>query len=89
MKKGDIVVAMTMAGEIIGKYVHEKDGAVTLEDPRVLMQGPEGQMGFAKGVCVAGKLDPRIITIANYVFVTEASDDFVSAWRQATSGLIV
>ena len=88
MKKGDIVVAMTMAGEIIGKYVHEKDGAVTLEDPRVLMQNEQG-MGFAKGVCVSGKLDPRIITVANYVFIAEVSDEFESAWRQATSGLIV
>lgn len=88
MKKGDIVVAMTMAGEIIGKYVNEKDGAITLEDPRTLLQSAEG-VGFAKGVCMSGKIDPKIITIANYVFVTEVNDDFEKAWRQATSGLIV
>jgi len=34
MKKGDVVVVMTMAGEIIGKYVHEKESGITLEDPR-------------------------------------------------------
>ena len=88
MKKGDIVVAMTMAGEIIGKYVNEKDGAITLEDPRTLIQTEEG-MGFAKGICVTGKLDPRIVTINNYVFITEVNEDIERAWRQATSGIIV
>lgn len=89
MKKGDVVVAMTMAGEIVGKYVNEKDGAVTLEDPRTLIQGPEGQVGFAKGVCMAGKLDPAIMSINSYVFVTPVSDEFEKAYRQATSGLII
>lgn len=89
MKKGDVVVAMTMAGEIVGKYVSERDGAVTLEDPRTLIQGPEGQVGFAKGVCMAGKLDPKIMSINSYVFVTPVSDDFEKAYRQATSGLII
>jgi len=88
MKKGDIVVAMTMAGEIIGRYVNEKDGAITLENPRTLVQSEQG-MGFAKGICVTGKLDPKIATIANYVFVTEVNAEIESAWRQATSGLIV
>jgi hypothetical protein len=88
MKKGDIVVAMTMAGEIVGKYINEKDGTVTLEDPRTLIQNEQG-MGFAKGLCMSGKLDPKIATISNYVFITEASDEFESAWRQATSGLII
>jgi len=88
MKKGDVVVAMTMAGEIIGKYVNEKDGAITLEDPRLLIQNEQG-MGFAKGVCVTGKLDPKIMNIASYIFVTEVNEDFEKAWRQATSGLIV
>ena len=88
MKKGDVVVAMTMAGEIVGKYVHEKDGAITLEEPRTLIQGQEG-VGFAKGLCMSGKLDPKIATINNYVFVTECNEDFEKAWRQATSGLII
>jgi len=89
MKKGDIVVAVTMAGEIVGKYVNDKDGAVTLEDPRTLIQGEGGNVGFAKGLCMSGKLDPRIATISSYVLITEASEDFEKAWRQATSGLIV
>lgn len=88
MKKGDIVVAMTMAGEIIGKLVTTGSGTVTLEDPRTLMQSEQG-VGFAKGVCMSGKLDPKIITISNYVFVTEVSDEFEKAWRQAVSGLVL
>ena len=88
MKKGDIVVAMTMAGEIVGKYVRESESGITLEEPRTLIQSEQG-MGFAKGLCMSGKLDPKIATIANYVFVTEVSEDFEKAWRQATSGLII
>jgi len=88
MKKGDIVVAMTMAGEIVGKYVKESESGITLEDPRTLIQSEQG-MGFAKGICVTGKLDPKIATICNYVFITEVNDDIARAWRQATSGLIV
>ena len=88
MKKGDVVVAMTMAGEIVGKYVRESESGITLEEPRTLIQGEQG-MGFAKGLCMSGKLDPKIATISNYVFVTECSDEFEKAWRQATSGLII
>ena len=88
MKKGDIVVAMTMAGEIVGKFVKESESGVILEDPRTLVQNEQG-VGFAKGLCMSGKLDPKIATISNYVFVTEVSDEFEKAWRQATSGLII
>lgn len=88
MKKGDIVVVMTMAGEIIGKLVNDRESGITLEDPRTLIQGQDG-VGFAKGVCMSGKLDPKIMTINNYVFVTEVNDDFEKAWRQATSGIII
>jgi len=88
MKKGDIVVAMTMAGEIVGKYVKESESGITLEDPRTLIQNEQG-MGFAKGLCMSGKLDPKTATIANYIFIVEANDEFERAWRQATSGLIV
>jgi len=88
MKKGDIVVVMTMAGEIIGKYVHEKESGITLEDPRTLMQSEQG-VGFAKGVCMAGKLDPKIMSINSYVFATPVSDEFEKAYRQAVSGLVL
>ena len=89
MKKGDVVVAMTMAGEIVGKYVRESESGVTLEDPRTLIQGEGGQVGFAKGVCMAGKLDPTIMHVASYVFVTPVSEEFEKAYRQATSGLVL
>ena len=88
MKKGDIVVAMTMAGEIVGKYVKESESGVTLEDPRTLIQNEEGK-GFAKGLCMSGKLDPKVATISSFVFIVECNEDFAKAWRQATSGLIL
>jgi hypothetical protein len=88
MKKGDVVVAVTMSGEIIGKYVNEKDGAITLEDPRTLLHDNQG-LGFAKGICVSGKLEPKIVTISNYVFLTEVNPEIERAWRQTTSGLVI
>lgn len=88
MKKGDIVVAMTMAGEIVGKYIKESESGVILENPRTLIQNEEG-MGFAKGLCMSGKIDPKIATISSFVFITECNEDFEKAWRQATSGLIL
>lgn len=88
MKKGDIIVAMTMAGEIIGKFVSEKEGSVTLEHPRTLVQSEQG-MGFAKGLCVSGKMEPTLAVINNYVFLVEANEQFESHWRQATSGIII
>ena len=88
MKKGDVVVVMTMAGEIIGKYIHEKESGITLQNPRTLMQSEQG-VGFAKGVCMSGKLDPKIMAISQYVFVTPVSDEFEKAYRQAVSGLVL
>lgn len=89
MKKGDVVVAMTMAGEIVGKLDTMGSGSVTLDDPRTLIQSADGQMGFAKGVCMAGQLDPKTMSINSYVFLTPVSEDFEKEYRKATSGLVL
>ena len=51
MNKNDIVSVVTVAGEFVGKFVSDVDGVIELDDPRMIVQGPEGQMGFAHGVC--------------------------------------
>lgn len=88
MQKGDVVTVYSLAGEIVGKYINGKDGEISLEDPRVLMQSEQG-LGFAKGVCVSGQLNTKKITISNYIFITPTNDEFVRAYHQAVSGLIV
>ena len=59
MKKDDVVSVITLAGEFVGKYQEMIDGQVSLKDPRMLVQGPEGQMGFAKGICSTGVEEPE------------------------------
>jgi len=88
MQKGDIVTVFSLAGEIVGKYINGKDGEISLEDPRVLMQNEQG-LGFAKGVCVSGQLQTRKITISNYVFITPTNEEFQKAYVQAVSGLVI
>ena len=88
MNKSQVVSVVTMAGEFIGKLNNTVDGAITLDDPRMLVYGESGNMGFARGVCMTGEDSPDVITIQNYVFYTATNDDVVKAYRQATSGLI-
>jgi hypothetical protein len=89
MKKGDVVSVVSIAGEYVGKYnTKSASGAITLDDPRMLVQQGEG-MGFAAGICVTGKMNPDEVTFAQYVFVTPVNDDIEKAYRQATSGLVL
>ena len=89
MKKGDVITVFSPAGEIVGKYVKEESGSITLEEPRLLMQNEQGSLGFAKGVCVSGQLKPQSLTINNYIFVTPSNDEFEKAYRRAITGLLV
>ena len=87
MKKGDIITVMTLTGEFVGKFV-SNDNGLELEDPRLVVQGPEGQMGFARGICQTGVENPTDIAFQQYLFVTSTNEDVQKAYRQATSGII-
>jgi hypothetical protein len=89
MKKNDVVSVVTMAGEFVGKYNNTGAGTITLDDPRMLIQDPNGNMGFAAGICVTGERDPNEVTFQNYVFVTSTNADIEKAYRAATSGLVL
>ena len=54
MKQGTVVSLVTLAGEYIGKWVKEKNGNITLENPRMLVNTPDGKVGFARGICMTG-----------------------------------
>lgn len=88
MDKGTIVSVVAMSGEYVGKLKSQTETAITIEDPRMLVQTQEG-MGFAQGIAVTGKTDPREVTFQSYVFVVETNDEVEKAWRSATSGLIL
>ena len=87
MKKGDVVTVMTISGEFVGK-VQSDDDLLVLDDPRLVVQGPEGQMGFARGICQTGVENPTDITFQQYLFVTSTNEEVQKAYRQATSGII-
>ena len=88
MNKNDIVSVVTVAGEFVGKFVSDVDGVIELDDPRMIVQGPEGQMGFAHGVCSTGKHEPDSIRMS-YIFNTPTSPEVEKGYREFTSGIIL
>ena len=88
MKKGDIVTVMTISGEFVGKIQSDND-LLVLDDPRLVVQGPEGQMGFARGICQTGVENPKEIAFNDFMFITPSNEDVQDAYRQATSGLVI
>ena len=88
MKKGNIVTVMTISGEFVGK-IQSDDDLLVLDDPRLVVQGPEGQMGFARGICQTGVENPTEIAFNDFMFITPCNEEVENAYRQATSGLVV
>ena len=72
MTKNDIVSVMTLSGEFVGKFISDENG-LELEDPRLVVQGPEGQMGFARGICQTGVENPTYIKFDSYIFVSPSN----------------
>ncbi len=89
MKQGDIISVVTMSGEYIGKYTDgdEPNDCIRLEDPRMIVQGPEGGMGFAQGVAVTGIKNPTWMLIQNFVFTCETNESVQDAYRTAVTGI--
>ena len=87
MKKNDIVTVLTLAGEFVGKFVSEENG-IELEDPRMVVQGPDGGMGFARGICQTGVENPTSVKIVNAIFITPSNELVQKGFREATSGII-
>jgi hypothetical protein len=55
----------------------------------MIVQAPNGGMGFAKGVAVTGKENPESMVISTYVFVSEVNENVAEAHRTAVSGIDV
>lgn len=89
IKKGDIVTIMTGIGEYIGKYQSEEGATVTANDPRLIVNTPEGDIGFGRGVCMSAKENPDQVIFKDVLFVVKTNDSFEKAYIEAVSGLIV
>ena len=89
MNKRDVVTVATVVGEFVGKYLDQDDHSITLDDPRMIVNTPEG-MGFARGICQTGEENPNEVTLfkTNILFITETNDAVQSSYRQFTSGII-
>jgi|TARA_R110002074_G_scaffold287774_1_gene459488 hypothetical protein len=85
--KHEVVSVVTLAGEFVGKFVNQTDGGLLeLKDPRMLVQGPDGNMGFAQGICSTGKMEPDSVTMS-VVFFTPSSPEVEKAYLEFTSGI--
>ena len=66
MKKGDLVTVLTNAGEFVGRLDKNDDTGVHLDNPKMIVNTPEGKMGFARGVCMTAK---RTLKVQSFVLV--------------------
>ena len=89
IKKNDVITVMTSIGEYIGKYTSEDGGSVTVNDPRLIVNTPEGDIGFGRGVCMSAKENPDQVIFQDVLFVVKTNDSFEKAYIEAVSGLIV
>ena len=91
MIKGKIVSLVTLAGEYIGKFVDDTNGNVVLENPRMLVNTPDGKVGFARGICMTGTENPKqgMFYAGGVVIVTETNPEFGAAYTEAVTGLAV
>ena len=90
IRKGDVVAVVNMAGEYVGKFNDESPTKLTLDDPRMIVNAPEG-LGFAHGICVTGVANARSAEFytAGIVFVTAVNPEIEKAYIEATTGIII
>lgn len=89
MNNGDIVTVMTSVGEYIGRLEGFGSNGVTLQDPRLIVRGEDGQIGFGRGVCMSAVENPPKVTFGDTIFTVRTNESFEKAWVEATSGIIV
>lgn len=89
MKKGDIVTVMTGVGEYIARLDRIDAGSIDVQDPRLIVRGEDGQIGFGRGVCMSAVENPKTLTFTDVIFVVPTNQSFEKAWVEATSGIII
>jgi hypothetical protein len=89
MKKNDIVTVMTSIGEYIAKLEVIDETGVHVKNPRLIVQSPEGEIGFGRGVSMSAIENTPDLCFRDCIFVAPANEGFQKAWIEATSGIIV
>jgi hypothetical protein len=90
-KKNDVVTAVTMLGEVVGKLLDEDNTTITLGDPRLFVPGQDGKGGFAPGLSMTGQQDlsEAKINRAVCLSVIPSHPEIEAGWREVTSGIII
>jgi len=89
MNKGTVVTVMTTVGEYIGRLDKFEDGNVHVDNPRLIVKSPDGDIGFGRGVCMSAIENPPNVVFNDVLFVVPTNDSFEKAWLEATSGIII
>ena len=91
MKEGTIVSLVTLSGEFLGKWVKEENGNITLNNPRMLVNTPDGKVGFARGVCMTGTENTKeaMFYVVELFSQQKPIQSLASAYTQAVTGLAV
>jgi hypothetical protein len=90
--EGEVVVVVSLVGEIVARLKEVKDGSVVLTSPRLFVPAQENNSGgLAPGISMSGKqdLDEAEILFGGVVSVIPAHEQISSAWVEATSGIII
>lgn len=85
MKNGDIVSIVAMSGEYVGEFISDDNGLV-IANPKMIVNSPQGGMGFSKGVAVTGEENPPLMTFSTYVFVVPSNQKVAEAYNTAVKG---
>ena len=89
MKKNDVVTVMTSVGEYVCKFVKVDESGVHVNDPRLIVKSPDGDIGFGRGVCMSAIENPPELIFRDCLFVVHANESFQKAYIEATSGIII
>ena len=89
---GDIVVCLTMLGEICGRLKEIKESSVVLTSGRLFVPAAEGgQGGFAPsiGMTVQQEMDLVELQLGLVLSVCPAHEAIAAGWTEITSSIIV
>lgn len=88
--KGQVVTAVTLGGEIIGRLKDETNTHIVLSDPRMFVMGEQGT-GFAMGVSLTSQQNPTVanINMQTVLTVLPCNKEVEEGWTSQTSGIVL
>ena len=90
MKEGDLVSVLTPHGEFVGRLEKNDDTGVHLSNPKMMVSTKEGNMGFARGVCMTGEENPKSIIFRSggIILVTPSNQNINKFFKNPRQNLL-